>query len=43
LARGSATVELTDLTGPTTALYDATGALGAKPWSRIVSKFVGHT
>jgi GNAT superfamily N-acetyltransferase len=34
--RGALRVELTDLSGPESDLYDAALALGAKPWSRVV-------
>jgi hypothetical protein len=37
-ARGAIAVELTDLTAPGTAAYDATLAAGAKPWSRVVTR-----
>ncbi len=39
-ARGATTMELTDLTAPSTPLYEATRALGATPWSRVVTKLV---
>ena len=39
-ARGALTMELTDLTGPTTPLYRATTELGARPWSRVVTKLI---
>ena len=35
-SRGASRVELTDLTAPGTALHDATLAIGARPWSRVV-------
>jgi GNAT superfamily N-acetyltransferase len=34
--RGALRVELTDLSGPGSDLYDAALALGARPWSRVV-------
>jgi len=34
--RGALRVELTDLSGPESDLYDAALALGARPWSRVV-------
>jgi predicted N-acetyltransferase YhbS len=37
--RGAPHVELTDLTAPTTAIYQAALEIGARPWSRIVTKF----
>lgn len=37
---GAAGVELVDLTGPGTALFDGLRALGARPWSRIVLRAV---
>lgn len=39
-SREAPTIELTDLTAPNTALYRAALALGARPWSRIVTKLV---
>ncbi|WP_394825155.1 GNAT family N-acetyltransferase [Pendulispora albinea] len=38
IAAEAPTMELTDLTFPGTALYDATVTLGADPWSRIVTR-----
>jgi GNAT superfamily N-acetyltransferase len=37
-SRGAAHVELTDLSSPCTELYDAAIAVGARPWSRIVTR-----
>jgi GNAT superfamily N-acetyltransferase len=37
-SRGAATMELTDLTAPGTPLHEATLAIGARPWSRVVTK-----
>jgi hypothetical protein len=39
-ARGATTMELTDLSAPGTSLYDATRAIGARPWSRVVTKLI---
>jgi GNAT superfamily N-acetyltransferase len=39
-ARGAARVELTDLSAPGSALYDAALSLGATPWSRVVTREV---
>lgn len=39
-SRDAPTIELTDLTAPNTPLYRAALALGARPWSRIVTKLV---
>ncbi len=39
-ARGATTMELTDLTGPGTPLYESTRAMGALPWSRVVTKLI---
>jgi GNAT superfamily N-acetyltransferase len=39
-SRDAPTMELTDLTAPNTGLYRAALALGARPWSRIVTKLV---
>ena len=39
-ARGAATVEITDLTAPGTALHEAVLATGATPWSRVVARSV---
>jgi GNAT superfamily N-acetyltransferase len=39
-ARGAARVELTDLSAPGSALFDAALALGATPWSRVVTREV---
>ncbi len=41
--RGAPYVELTDLTGPATPIYQAALASGAKPWSRIVTKYAPGT
>jgi predicted N-acetyltransferase YhbS len=38
--RGAPRVELTDLTAPGSAIYEAAIACGGRPWSRIVTKFV---
>jgi GNAT superfamily N-acetyltransferase len=38
LSRGATQVELTDLSPPGTALYDAAIAMGARAWSRVVTK-----
>jgi GNAT superfamily N-acetyltransferase len=38
LAHGAPCVELTDLPVPGTDLYEATLALGARPWSRVVTR-----
>jgi len=40
VARGAARVELTDLSAPASALYDAALSLGATPWSRVVIREV---
>jgi GNAT superfamily N-acetyltransferase len=41
--RGATTMELTDLTAPSTPLYAAALATGARAWSRVVAKQVaGH-
>jgi GNAT superfamily N-acetyltransferase len=37
--RGAATLELTDLDPPGSALYDGAMQVGAGPWSRIVERF----
>jgi ribosomal protein S18 acetylase RimI-like enzyme len=37
-AHGATTVELTDLSAPGTDLYEAALALGARPWSRVVTQ-----
>jgi GNAT superfamily N-acetyltransferase len=37
-SRGAASMEVTDLSGPGTPLYEAALAAGARPWSRIVTK-----
>jgi GNAT superfamily N-acetyltransferase len=39
-SRGAARVEFLDLTAPGTVLYDAILALGARPWSRVVTRAV---
>ena len=39
-SREAPSMELTDLTAPNSALYRAALALGARPWSRIVTKLV---
>jgi GNAT superfamily N-acetyltransferase len=39
-SRGASRVELTDLSAPGTALYDAALAMGARPWSRVVLESV---
>jgi GNAT superfamily N-acetyltransferase len=41
-ARGAPTLELTDLSAPGTALYEAARAVGAVPWSRIVLRHVAR-
>jgi GNAT superfamily N-acetyltransferase len=38
LSHGAPCVELTDLPAPGTDLYEATLALGARPWSRVVTR-----
>jgi hypothetical protein len=40
-SRGAPTMELTDLTPPRSALYEAALATGARPWSRVVERAVG--
>jgi GNAT superfamily N-acetyltransferase len=40
--RGAPTMELTDLTSPGTRLHDATVAVGARPWSRIVTRLLSR-
>jgi GNAT superfamily N-acetyltransferase len=37
-SRGAPHVEVTDLSAPGTELYDAVLAIGARPWSRVVTK-----
>ncbi len=39
-SRGAPTMELTDLTPPRSALYEAALATGARPWSRVVERSV---
>ncbi len=39
-SRGATTMELTDLTAPGTPLYEATRSMGARPWSRVVTKLI---
>lgn len=39
-SQGAHYAELTDLTAPGTELYDATLAIGARPWSRLVIRTV---
>jgi hypothetical protein len=38
LSHGAPCVELTDLPAPGTELYEAALALGARPWSRVVTR-----
>jgi hypothetical protein len=37
-SRGAPHVEVTDLSAPGTELYGAVLAIGARPWSRVVTK-----
>jgi GNAT superfamily N-acetyltransferase len=37
-SRGAARIEFLDLTAPGTPLYDAVLAVGARPWSRVVTR-----
>jgi GNAT superfamily N-acetyltransferase len=39
-SRGAPTMELTDLTPPGAALFQAALATGARPWSRVVEKMI---
>lgn len=39
-ASDAPTMEITDLTPPGTPMYDAVLRLGARPWSRVVTRFV---
>jgi GNAT superfamily N-acetyltransferase len=40
-SRGAPTMELTDLTAPGTAIYQAAMGAGAKAWSRVVERTLG--